>query len=72
MRQGLVRADEVPWCEPPRGSGVDRSTTNRLPKTVGMERHASGGAAGSSTRNVEPLPTSLVTVSVPPWAVTMA
>jgi hypothetical protein len=33
--------------------------------------HASEGAAGNSTRNVDPLPTSLSTVSVPPWAVAM-
>ena len=40
-------------------------------KTVGMEGHASTGAAGNSTRNVEPFPTSLSTVSVPPWLVTV-
>jgi hypothetical protein len=33
--------------------------------------HDSTGAAGNSTRNVDPLPTTLSTVSVPPWAVTM-
>jgi hypothetical protein len=33
--------------------------------------HVSTGAAGNSTRKVEPLPTSLSTVSVPPLDVTM-
>ena len=36
------------------------------------DAHASTGAAGNPTWNVEPLPTSLWTEMVPPWAVAMA
>jgi hypothetical protein len=62
----------TPQGSGPRGQFRDLDAPQESLLRVGwgnwgeMKRHASSGAAGNSILNVEPFPTSLSTVSVPP------